>query len=88
MEWTNDVVLMNTVPEDIFQNLFCYRKQYRCLKCQLIAPNLIFYVLYESIIKQEFFFPMDSTADKTVAQILKTAFMKSSYFVTSASISV
>lgn len=31
---------------------------------------------------------MDSAADKTVAQILKTAFMKSSYFVTSALISV
>lgn len=31
---------------------------------------------------------MDSAADKTVVQILKTAFMKSSYFVTSALISV
>lgn len=71
-----------------FSEPLLLQKTIQVSKCQLIAPNLIFLFLLWKHNQRGIFFPMDSAADKTVAQILKTAFMKSFYFVTSALISV
>lgn len=65
-----------------------HREAVQVSKCQLTVPNLISLCLLWKHNWTEIFFPLDTEAEKTVAQILKTTFLNSSCFVTSALISV